>query len=171
MLRQQGGLMKFWYDWAEPSLAKACHRLEEIQVTEEAWRATRRRASIAVVLLTPLLVVELAASFAYLTRAQVSGWGVYVVCLLGGLLGGMVASLRRLSALTSRRRPPEDWGDVLWPRTLYPLAAGSVCGTASAALIIEGRGDHSYRPQTLYLFALAFALVLLRLAQVRVVKQ
>jgi hypothetical protein len=160
--------MKFWYEWHEPSLAKACHRLEEIQVIEEVWRTTRRRASIAAALLTPLLVVELAASFAYLTRAQVSGWSVFAVCLLGGLLGGVIVALQRLTALTSRRRPPEAWSDILWPRTLYPVAAGGVCGATSAALVIEGSGHHSYRPQTLYLIALALALALLRLAPIRV---
>jgi hypothetical protein len=162
--------MKFWYEWDEPELAKACRQLEERQIYEQSWRETRRNASLTIALAIPLLVALLTVSFEYLSRRQVSGdWGVIVVCLTGGLLGGVIVGLRRLSALTRTRLMPECWPAGAPFLVLTALLAGAGAGLASAFVLLSNAGHDSYRPQTVYLIALAAAIWLSRFLPIRTV--
>jgi hypothetical protein len=154
--------MRFRYEWDEPELARACYDLERRQVIERYWRRERRQASLAVALVaTPLLVALLALSLVLLVRARVSGLEVVAVFLAGGLVGGLLVALRGLGARAVRRRPPKDWPPGLALVLLWPLASGGVVGALSAAVLLVARGSGaSFRPQTLYLIALAAALAL-----------
>jgi hypothetical protein len=155
------------YNWDEPLLAEACHKLEIRQVKEQFWRETRRSASLALVIVIPLLMVVLAVSFEYLTRRQVSGrWSVLVVCLLGGLLGGVLICTARLAQQASVRVAPERWSEgVLW-LLVPPLLTGAAAGAASGFAVMNLGGHDVYNPQTLYLIALVCSLVLSRFTQV-----
>lgn len=162
--------MKFYYEWDEPELAEACHELEVRQIIEQGWRDARRRSSLTLLLLVPLLAALLAASFAYLSRSQVSGWTVLAVTMLGGLLGGVLVSLRRLVPLVRTRLAPPFFAEGLpWPLLVSPLLAGAGAGALSAVLLASMRGGETYRPQTLYLIALLASIVSSRLLPVRMV--
>lgn len=159
--------MKFLYDWSEPLLADACRKLEIRQVKEQYWREARRSASLAVALVIPLFVAVLVASFEYLTRGEVRGsWSVLAVCLLGGLLGGVLGCLGRLAQRARIRLAPERWSEGV-PRLLVPpLLMGAAAGAASGFGVMNFGGHDPYRPQTLYLIGLACALVLSRFTSV-----
>jgi hypothetical protein len=160
--------MKFRYDWDEPLLAEACHELEIRQIKEQYWREARRSASLAVALMMPLLVAVLVASFEYLTRRQVhDGWSVLAVCLLGGLLGGVLVCLRGLAQRARIRLAPEQWPEGVTLLLVPPLLTGAAAGTASGFGVMTFVGHDSYRPQTLYLIALACAFALSRFTAVR----
>jgi hypothetical protein len=159
--------MRFCYEGDEPELAQACHELERLQIYEADWRASRRRASLAIAILAiPLLLALLAVALVYLSRAQVSGIAVFAVCLVGGLMGGLMIALRGLGAWAFRRQLPATWPSGVAMTLTLPLLAGAVGGTASAALFAARNGNGSYRPQTLYLIALAAAFALIRVSRV-----
>lgn len=160
--------MRFLYDWDEPLLAEACHKLEIRQVKEQYWRGARRSSSMAVAIVIPLLVVVLAASFEYLTRRQVSGsWSVLAVCLLGGLLGGVLVCLGRLAQRASIRLAPGRWSyGVRW-LLVPPTLTGAAAGVASSFGVMNFGGHEPYNPQTLYLIAFACALALSRVTAVQ----
>jgi len=158
--------MKFYYELHEPELMQACYDLERRQVIEQSWRDERRQTSIALLLFVPVLAFVLAASFHYLSARQVSGyWSVVGVAVLGGLLGGVLVSLRRLvPRLRSRLAPPSFTGSLPWWLLLGPLLTGAAGGLASAfVLITQKSGVEDFRPQTVYLIALAASIVCSRL--------
>lgn len=157
--------MTFSDDWNDQLLARARHELEIVQVEEQYWRKARKQASIAALIVVPLLAALLAGSFVYLTRTQVSGVAsVLIVGALGGLLGGVSFCLRRLAARVERRIHPTDWPDWgIWSMLVVPLAGGAGAGAFAALALTRYGSDGPYRPQTLYVAALACALVLARL--------
>jgi hypothetical protein len=163
--------MRFYYEWDDSELTNACFELERRQIVEHYWRVARRRLSITCLLLVPLLAALLAASFVFLSRRQVSGgWSVLAVAVLGGLLGGVLVSLRRLVALVRARLVPLAFtGRLPWLLLLAPLLAGTSAGAASAFLLISASGVEAYRPQTLYLIGLGASIVWSRLAPVGMV--
>jgi hypothetical protein len=159
--------MRFLYEWDEPLLAEACHKLEIRQVKDQFWREARRNSSVAVAIVIPLLVVVLAASFEYLTRRQVSGtWSVLAVCLLGGLLGGVLVCLGRLTQRASIRLAPGRWSEGVRWLLVPPILTGAAAGVASSFGVLNFGGHEPYKPQTLYLIAFACALALSRVAAV-----
>jgi hypothetical protein len=160
--------MRFWYEWDESRLAQACHELEVRQIYEQGWREARRRASRAIAVMIPFLVALIAVSFVYLSRRQVSdSWSVFGVCLSGGLLGGVMVGLRQLGACAHARVLPNRCPPgALW-LLLPALLTGGIAGVVSAFGVMSNASHDSYRPQTLYLIALAAALTLARFTTIR----
>jgi hypothetical protein len=162
--------MKFYYEWDEPELAEACFELERLQIIEQAWREERRRASLATVGLALVLAGLLAASFDFLSRRQVSGrWEVLAVALLGGLLGSLLLSLRLLVPLVRTRLAPPAFGGLPWVLLLHPFFSGVGAAVVISSLLRYTRRGEAYRPQTVYLLALAASLALTRLSPTRIV--
>lgn len=159
--------MKFSYEWNDELLARACHELEIVQLKEHYWRKERQRASLAAVVLFPLLAALVAGSFSYLTRAQVNGLSsVLIVGALGGLLGGVLVCLRRLATRVRRRIHPPTWPEWgVWSMLIVPLALAAAAGAGGTLVVTRYGADGPYRPQTLYLVALATTLALARLAR------
>ena len=164
--------MKFYYEWDEPELAQACHDLELRQLIEQAWRDERRQTSFALLAFVPLLAGLLAASLHYLSARQVSGfWSVLAVAVLGGLLGSVLVSLRRLAPrLRSRLAPSSFTGSLPWRLLLGPFLAGVGAGVLSAfVLITQKSGVEAYRPQTIFLIGLGASIVWQRLLPISTV--
>ena len=157
--------MKFSYEWNDQLLASACHELEIVRIKEHYWRKERQKASLVALVLFPLLAALVAGSFPYLTRAQVSGIGsVLIVGVLGGLLGGVLVCLRRLATRVRRRIGPPTWVDwKVSTMLLLPLALGALTGAGGALAVSRYGTDGPYKPQTLYLVALATVLAFARL--------
>ena len=152
--------MRFYYEWDERELAEACFELERRQIIEQAWREERRRAGLAAVALAFVLAGLLAASFDSLSRRQVSGrWEVFAVALLGGLLGSVLLTLRLLVPLIRTRLPPADFRGLPWVLLLHPAFGGAGAALLVTFGLIGWSGEPAYRPQTVYLLALAASLV------------
>jgi hypothetical protein len=146
-----------------PSEQAALFEIESRRIIADYWRGTRRRASVLLALLVPLLAGVLAFSFPFLTRARVAGsYSVFGVCLLGGFLAATLLAAPKLAALIHTRSPREEQLiDKLFLVTLVPPLLFGLLGGATAALLVLAHDSHdSYKPQTLYLigFALASAL-------------
>ncbi len=163
--------MKFSYEWNDLLLAQACHELEITRIKEHYWRKARRHASLAALFLFPLLAALLAGSFSYLTRAQVSRLSsVLIVGVLGGLLGGVLVCVRRLATRVRRRVGPPAWPEWrVWSMLVAPLAFGAAAGAGGALALTRYGADGSYRPQTVYVVALATALTLAQLGRTTIV--
>ena len=135
------------------------------RIIAEYWRGMRRRASLLLALLIPLLAGLLAASFPFLTREHVAGSrSVFNVCLLGGLLAGTLLAAPKLAELIRTRSPSEEQlADKLLLFTLVPpLLSGLVGGVVAAFSVLAYAARDSYKPQTLYLIAFALASALFR---------
>jgi hypothetical protein len=141
----------------------ALFEFERRRIMADYWRGTRKRASILLAFLIPVLAGVLAFSLPFLTRARVAGsYSVFVVCLLGGLLAGTLLAAPKLAALIHTRSPrQEHLMEKLLLVTLLPTLFFGLFGGATAALLVLAHdSDAPYKPQTLYLigFALASAL-------------
>lgn len=153
------------FDWDDPDGREAYYLLAREEIYDKAWREIRRRASLFVTLLVPLLAGLLLASFPFLTRAKVMGrTEVMIVAALGGLLGGVLLCAGRLASLVWASARPSV--DELWPSLpglgLALLAKGLLGGACAGILLVVVLSRDSYRPQTVYLVSVAGALVLVR---------
>jgi MFS family permease len=139
---------------------QAAREILRRRIIAEYWRGMRRRASLLLALLIPLLAGLLAAAFPFLTRAHVTGSrSVFTVCLLGGLLAGTLLAAPKLAELIRTRAPSEEQlADKLLLFTLVPaLLSGLVGGLGAAFSVLAYAARDSYKPQTLYVIAFALA--------------
>ena len=150
------------YDWHDPDGHHAYYWLRQQEIIEEGWRSMRRRASLFVVLSFPFLVGLLVVSFQLLIRTRLTGWiSVMSVAAAGGVLGGILWCVARMATLaaTTRRLP---YGEV-WPSpnriVLAALSKGLIGGLWGGAILLGLLRRDSYRPQTVYLIAVAVAVV------------
>jgi hypothetical protein len=148
----------------DPSGLAARYELERRRISEvfveQRWQEARRRASLLLVFSVPLLAALLLASLPFLIRSSLVGVGGLIgVCLLGGLLGGLLVCVSQLVGVArTRHRSPEQFSPGLTAVVLQPFLAGTLAGLASGLAVLAFAGRESYKPQTLYLLAVALAL-------------
>jgi hypothetical protein len=141
-----------------------------VEAIAEDWRGTRRRASLSLALLIPILIGLLAASFFFLTRSHITGGrSLFAVCALGGLLASTLLAAAKLAEVIRTRSPSEEQLASTLVVTLVPaLASGAVGGLLAASTLLTHAAYDSYRPQTLYLIAFALTSTLFRFMRLRV---
>jgi hypothetical protein len=150
------------YNWDDPDGAKAYQWLSRQEIIEEVWRDLRRRASLFVALSVPVVVGLLVVSFPLVTRTKLTGWtSVMTVAALGGLLGGVLWCAARMATLAATSRGLSYY--EVWPSpnriVLATLIKGLIGGLGGGAILLRLLSRDSYRPQTVYLVAVAVAIV------------
>jgi len=159
----------------DPDYFAARLELERARIIEEYWqeywRGVRRRASLLVAVFVPATAALLVASFLFLTRARLtSAAAVYADAVLGGLLGAVLVCVPKLTALT---RVGRSVGDHSVERPFFgvvlpQLALGFVAGSLEASLVLGFTDQDSYKPQTVYLLAVALAIAFSRVVKARI---
>jgi hypothetical protein len=148
----------------DPSGLAARYELERRRITEafveQRWQEARRRASFLLASSVPLLAALLLAPLPFLTRSSLVGVGGLIgICLLGGLLGGLLVCVSQLVGVArTRHRSQEQVFPGLTAIVLQPFLAGILASLASGLAVLAFAERGSYKPQTLYLLAVALAL-------------
>jgi hypothetical protein len=146
------------------------YQLEEEHIREDDWRGRRRRASLFVALFIPILAGLLVASFPFLTRIQLTGTAAVLAdAALGGLLGAVLCCVSRLTAIARARRPIEEVGGLVWI-IVPPLALGLFASLGAALALLRVVARDAYKPQTVYLLAVALTVTLCKATRTQLVE-
>jgi hypothetical protein len=154
---------------SDPGGRPAEYEIRRRRIVDDHWRCVRRRASFVVALSVPALAGILAASFPFLTRTRLMDRSAVVaVCVLGGLLAGVLVCVPKIAVLIRVRYPTDELltDGLLLTIVLPPLLVGALAGFAAALCVLGLADRESYKPQTLYFLAVALAAVLSRYAAI-----